>query len=67
MNSGGVLTVERGGKPLHVAIVEQIVAAVDRGELGVGERLPPERELAASLGVSRMTARQPLGHPSAAN
>ena len=61
MNSGGVLTVERGGKPLHVAIVEQIVAAVDRGELGVGERLPPERELAASLGVSRMTARQALG------
>ena len=61
MNSGSVLALERGGKPLHVAIVEQILAAIDRGELGVGERLPPERELAASLGVSRMTARQALG------
>jgi GntR family transcriptional regulator len=54
-------TVERGEQPLHLAIAEQLTAAITAGELAPGARLPPERELAASLGVSRMTVRQALG------
>lgn len=40
-----------------VAHIEQAIAA---GELGPGDRLPSERELAAEHGVSRMTVRQAL-------
>src|SRR5690349_14812029 len=55
------LVLERGSKPLHVTIAEQIAAAISSGELVPGARLPPERHLAESLGVSRMTVRQALG------
>jgi GntR family transcriptional regulator len=55
------LVLERGSKPLHVTIAEQLAAAITSGELTPGTRLPPERHLAASLGVSRMTVRQALG------
>ena len=55
------VTVERGAQPLHVAIAEQLTAAIAAGTLPPGTRLPPERELAESLGVSRMTVRQALG------
>jgi len=55
------VTVERGARPLHVAIAEQLAAAIAAGTLPPGTRLPPERELAESLGVSRMTVRQALG------
>jgi len=41
--------------PLYVQIVEGFATAVARGDLPVGERLPPERQLAESLGVSRTT------------
>ncbi len=41
--------------PLYRQIVEAIGAAVVRGELKVGERLLPEREMARALGVSRTT------------
>lgn len=52
---------ERGSKPLHVAIAEELAAAIASGRLEPGMRLPPERHLAESLGVSRMTVRQALG------
>jgi GntR family transcriptional regulator len=54
-------TVERGARPLHGAIAEQLAVAIATGALPPGTRLPPERELAESLGVSRMTVRQALG------
>lgn len=55
------LEFERGARPLHVTIAERLTEAIASGELPPGLRLPPERELAATLGVSRMTVRQALG------
>lgn len=41
-------------------IVDSIRDKVERGELTPGERLPPERELALQLGVSRTALREAL-------
>ncbi|MFA9431884.1 FadR/GntR family transcriptional regulator [Egicoccus sp. AB-alg2] len=41
-------------------VVRQIRAAVENGQLSPGDRLPPERELATQLGVSRVTVRDAL-------
>lgn len=46
------------GRPAYQQIEAQVTGMIDSGTLGPGDRLPPERELAASLGVSRMTIRQ---------
>jgi GntR family transcriptional regulator len=46
--------------PSHARIERWLAGAVDDGELLVGDRLPPEGELSAALGVSRMTLRQAL-------
>ncbi|HEY5141910.1 MAG TPA: GntR family transcriptional regulator [Solirubrobacteraceae bacterium] len=46
------------GTPAYHQIETQLVALIESGRLGPGERLPPERDLAAELGVSRMTVRQ---------
>lgn len=45
---------------LYERIVEQIEAAVARGELRPGERLPSERELVVQFGTSRATVREAL-------
>ena len=54
------LELDRSGPPAYAQIIERIESAVSRGELKAGDRLPPERRLAAELGVSRMTLRQAL-------
>ena len=41
--------------PLYKQLAESIRALVNSGTLGVGERLPPTRELAARLGLNRTT------------
>ncbi|HEY1330824.1 MAG TPA: GntR family transcriptional regulator [Actinomycetota bacterium] len=51
---------ERPGPPAYAQIEDRVAEAVARGDLTPGERLPPERELAERLGVSRMTLRQAL-------
>lgn len=43
------------GAPLSTQIYRQLLAAMLDGVLGDGDRLPPTRELAARLGVSRNT------------
>jgi GntR family transcriptional repressor for pyruvate dehydrogenase complex len=45
-------------KPQHVAVAEALRLAIALGRFAPGDRLPPERDLAASLGVGRMTLRQ---------
>ena len=40
-------------RPMYKELATAIVAAIQRGELPTGTRLPPERDLADSLGVSR--------------
>jgi GntR family transcriptional regulator len=51
---------ERSPKPAWVQIEEQLADRIESGHLGAGERLPPERDLAEALSVSRMTVRQAL-------
>src|SRR5688572_21779761 len=45
---------------LYRQIADQIAALIDRGEYSPGQRLPPERDLAKQLGVSRPSVREAL-------
>jgi GntR family transcriptional regulator len=47
-------------RPLYVRASERLRRLIAEGELGDGDRLPPESELAALLGVSRSTIREGL-------
>jgi len=42
------------------SVVEQIINRLKRGELKPGSQLPPQRELASSLGFGRSTIREAL-------
>jgi DNA-binding FadR family transcriptional regulator len=45
---------------LYRQIADQIAALIEKGEYGAGSRLPPERDLAKQLGVSRPSVREAL-------
>ena len=45
---------------LYRQIAEQIARLIERGEYTPGDRLPPERDLAKQLGVSRPSVREAL-------
>src|SRR5512140_1479434 len=45
---------------LYRQIADQITALIERGEYSPGSRLPPERDLARQLGVSRPSVREAL-------
>jgi DNA-binding FadR family transcriptional regulator len=45
---------------LYRQIADQIAALIERGEYKAGQRLPPERDLAKQLGVSRPSVREAL-------
>jgi GntR family transcriptional regulator len=51
---------EIGPVPLHHQVYLDLRAALDAGEHKVGERLPPERELATLYGCSLITVRRAL-------
>ncbi|MET0687375.1 MAG: GntR family transcriptional regulator [Solirubrobacteraceae bacterium] len=44
----------------HEQILESLRAQIDDGSLGVGDRLPAERELAVRFGVSRTSVREAI-------
>ena len=48
------------GRPAYLQIAEELRLRIATGRLSSGDRLPTERELAAQLGVSRMTVRHAL-------
>jgi GntR family transcriptional regulator len=48
------------GTTVHAQIEDWLAGAIVAGQLAPGDRLPPEHELAAWLGVSRMTLRHAL-------
>ena len=47
---------------MHQALALEILAAIDAGTYVVGDRLPPEAQLAAEHGVARETMRKSLHH-----
>jgi DNA-binding FadR family transcriptional regulator len=47
-------------KKKSAQVADQILKAIQRGAYRVGDRLPPERELAAQMGVSRTVVREAL-------
>src|SRR5919107_4051284 len=49
---------EPAARPVWAQIEEQLADRIESGALEAGERLPPEREIAEALRVSRMTVRQ---------
>ena len=49
------------GAPAHVQIEQWLMSLIEDRVLGEGDRLPKEKDLAAAVGVSRMTLRQSLG------
>jgi GntR family transcriptional regulator len=51
---------ERAGGPIWARIELSLRERIESGELGAGQRLPAERDMARQLGVSRMTVRQAL-------
>ena len=48
-------------EPSHARIASWLLGRIGAGRVRTDDKLPPEEELAASLGVSRMTLRQALG------
>jgi|SRR5690606_9910609 len=50
----------RGPLPVHMQISEMLIREIAAGRLADGERLPPEREMAASLGIAVGTLRRAL-------
>lgn len=51
---------EASDEPSHARIEQWLAEAIGNGQLATGDKLPSESDLAATLGVSRMTLRQAL-------
>lgn len=51
---------DESGGPIHAQIVDHLTSAIGAEKLSAGEALPPERQLATILGVSRVTLRRAL-------
>ena len=52
------IKIKPDGGPVYRQIEEQLASAIEKGSLRPGEKLPPERDMAVQLGISRMTVRQ---------
>ena len=47
-------------KKIYEEIVEQLKSMINNGDLQPGDKLPAERDMAESLGVSRASVREAL-------
>ncbi len=47
-------------RPAHALVRDRLLACIQEGALKEGDRLPPEPDIAARLGVSRMTANRAI-------
>jgi DNA-binding transcriptional MocR family regulator len=47
--------VTEGDQPLYKRLADAIAERIERGKLGAGERLPPQREIARALGINVTT------------
>ncbi len=56
---GGALRPVREGNAFEET-VERLLTVIKLGVVGPGDRFPPERELAAQLGISRLTLREAI-------
>lgn len=54
------LDIPADGDRRYLQIAHDLIARISAGEFPIGSRLPPERELAATLQVSRATVREAL-------
>jgi GntR family transcriptional regulator len=62
------LTVDKSlPMPAYLQLEQKLRRAIQQGELSSGSVLPPERELAETLGLSRMTVRRALEELANAN
>jgi len=59
LDLGGVLRPVREGNAFEET-VERLLTVIKLGLIAPGERFPPERELAAQLGISRLTLREAI-------
>jgi GntR family transcriptional regulator len=53
---------DTGPEPLWEQAAAVILQEIEKRQLAAGARLPPERELCAQLGISRITLRKALSH-----
>ena len=53
---------EGSAVPVYAQLSEQVLAAVGRGDLRAGDRLPSVRDVAASLGVNANTVNHAYTH-----
>jgi len=51
---------ERSPTPLYLQLKHRLQALLDRGLLAAGEAMPGERDLARSIGISRVTVRRAI-------
>lgn len=51
----------QSARPLHLQLADELRAAIRRGDLAPGDRLPPERDLVETYSTSRTTVRLALG------
>lgn len=62
MKDGWIPDLDRIGGAKYLAIADAISSAVERGGLHAGDRLPPQRDLAARLGVDLTTVTKAYDH-----
>jgi GntR family transcriptional regulator len=60
INFGRKMMAQPGSLPLYQQIAELLIRDIAAGRLIDGERLPPERDMAATLGIAVGTLRQAL-------